>query len=232
MGAPSAPLKDGEKGVVVQRDRGSYAIVPRLPCGMVTPDQLRRIADVAERFHCQAVKITSAQRIALIGLQAEQIDGAWDALRMSPGSAVGDSVRSVKACPGTTFCKRGQQDSLKLGLEVDRLYHGRKLPSKFKMGVSGCPNQCAETAIKDIGLVGSRAGWDVWVGGSGGIVPRLGVRLARQLTESRALDVIARLVDYYEREAKPKERFFKFVVRVGLDEIARVLDLPTPEAAT
>lgn len=227
----SAPsLKDGEKGVILQRDRNTYAVAPHVPCGMITSEQLRRIADVADQFGCQAIKITNAQRIALIGLREEQVDAAWAALGMPEGHVVGDCVRSVKACPGTSYCKRGQQDSLAVGQRLDRLQHGRKLPAKFKIAVSGCPNQCSETATKDIGLVGLRNGWDVWVGGSGGVAPRLAVRLARQLTDDEAVEVVDRILGHYEREAKPKERLFKFIARIRLAELARAVGLPAPEA--
>jgi NAD(P)H-nitrite reductase large subunit len=223
-------LKDGEMGAILQRDQSTYAIVPHLPCGLVTANQLRRIADVAEQFHCQAIKLTSAQRIALIGLHADQLTDVWAALELPKGHGVGDCVRSVKACPGTTFCKRGQRDSLFIGQELDRLHHGRKLPAKFKIGVSGCGNQCAETAIKDIGLVGFRNGWDVWVGGSGGAAPRLAARLARQQSDEQALSIVRRILDHYEQHAKPKERFHRFVTRIGLAELARALELEPPEA--
>jgi NAD(P)H-nitrite reductase large subunit len=225
-------LKDGDKGVILQRDRRTYAVVPHIPCGVITSDELRRIAAVADQLGCQGIKITNAQRVALVGLREDQVDSAWAALGMPTGHATGDCVRSVKACPGTTFCKRGQQDSLGVGLSLDRLQHGRKLPAKFKIGVSGCPNQCSETAIKDIGLVGARKGWDVWVGGSGGAAPRLAVRLARQLDDDEVIVVVGRILDYYEREAKPKERFFRFIARIGLDELARELALAAPEGTT
>lgn len=224
-------LKDGDKGVILQRDRRTYAVVPHVPCGVITSEQLRRIADVADAFQCQAIKITNAQRIALVGLAPEQIDAVWAALGMASGNAVGDCVRSIKACPGTTFCKRGLRDSLAVGKALDRLHHGRKLPAKFKIGVSGCPNQCSETAIKDLGLVGQRNGWDVWVGGSGGVVPRLAVRLTRQLDDDTVIATVGRILDFYQREAKPKERFFKLLARIGLDEIARAVELPAPEGS-
>ena len=114
------------------------------------------------------LKITSAARIAIVGLKEHEVDKIWSELAMSPGAAVGLCVRSVRACPGTTFCKRGQQDSLGLGMKLDEKYHGLQLAAKFKLGVSGCPNQCAETCIKDIGLVGTPKGWKVLVGGNGG----------------------------------------------------------------
>jgi NAD(P)H-nitrite reductase large subunit len=145
-------LNDGEKGVVLQRDRQSYGIAPHIPCGVVTAETLRRIAEVAEKYNIPQIKITSAARIALLGIKEEDVDAVWADLGMDPGNVVGICVRSIKACPGTTFCKRGQQDSLGLGLTLDSRFHGMELLGKLRFGVSGRPNQCGETSFKDIGL--------------------------------------------------------------------------------
>lgn len=176
-------LKDGEKGVVLQRDKQTYAVAPHIPCGVVKPQTLRKLADVADKYGAKALKITSAARIAIVGVDEKDVDNIWSELGMSPGFAVGLCVRSVKACPGTTFCKRGLQDSLRMGLKLDEKYHGMELPGKLKIGVSGCPNQCAETCIKDIGLVGVSKGWRVLVGGNGGAKPRLSKELAKDMTD-------------------------------------------------
>jgi NAD(P)H-nitrite reductase large subunit len=140
-------LTDGEKGVIVQRDRTTYAVAPHTPCGIVTPEILRRIADVAEKYDCRAMKVTGAGRIALLGLKEEDIDAIWSDLGMDSGSVVGICVRSIKACPGISHCKRGQQDSLSVGMQLDEKYHGMQMPGKMKMGISGCPNQCAEGRV-------------------------------------------------------------------------------------
>ena len=110
-------LKDGEKGVIRQRGKENitYAVAPHIPCGMIAPDQLRKMADVAEKFNVSSVKITSAARIALIGVKEDQVDGIWDDLGMDAGHATGLCVRSIKVCPGTTYCRLGKQDSLKMG---------------------------------------------------------------------------------------------------------------------
>ncbi|GAI54909.1 unnamed protein product, partial [marine sediment metagenome] len=139
----------------------------------------------------------SAARIAIVGINEKDVDTIWAELEMKAGAAVGLCVRSVKACPGTTFCKRGIQDSLGLGLKLDEKYHGLQLPGKLKLGVSGCPNQCAETCIKDIGLVGMKNGWRVLVGGNGGAKPRLSRELVRDLSEEQALELIDRIIEYY-----------------------------------
>ena len=211
-------LKDGDKGAIVQRDRETYAVAPHLPCGVVTPQQLRKLADVGEKYGAAALKITSAARIALVGLKEEDLDGVWADLGMAPGAAVGICVRSVKACPGTTFCKRGQQDSLTVGMALDAKYHGVEMPGKLKMGVSGCPNQCAETCIKDIGLVGRSKGWTVVVGGNGGPRPRLSQRIADGLSTEDALALIDRIVEYYKANAKRMERLGRMLERLGLDD--------------
>jgi len=216
-------LEDGQKGAVLQRDKETYAVAPHIPCGVVTPETLRKLADAAEKYGVAAMKITSAARIALVGLKEEQVDDVWADLGMSPGAAVGLCVRSVKACPGTTFCKRGQQDSLGIGMKLDERYHGVELPGKCKMGVSGCANQCAETGFKDIGLVGGPKGWKVVVGGCGGGRPRIADLLVKGLSNDDALAVVDRLVEYFKANAKPKERLGRLIGRVGLDAVKKAL---------
>ena len=211
-------LQDGQKGVILQRDKRTYAVAPHIPCGVVEPATLRKLADVAEKYNAAALKITSAARIAIVGVDEKNIDSIWSELGMSPGFAVGLCVRSVKACPGTTFCKRGMQDSLTLGLKLDEKYHGLELPGKFKIGVSGCPNQCAETCIKDIGLVGMPKGWRLLVGGNGGAKARLSRELARDLSEEQALGLIDKIIEYYKASAKPHQRLGAMIEKTGFDE--------------
>ena len=154
-------LKLGEKGVIPQRDKTTYAIAPHIPCGVVTPDLLRKLADIAEKYQVQAMKITGATRIALVGLKEEDIDRVWNDLGMDKGAAVGLCVRSIRSCPGTTFCAMGKQDALGMGMKLDALYHAVQLPGKFKMAVSGCKINCAESSVRDFGLIGEADGWKV-----------------------------------------------------------------------
>ena len=211
-------LQDGEKGVIIQRDKKTYAVAPHIPCGVVQPETLRKLADAAQKYQAQALKITSAARIAIVGIDENDIDAIWDELGMSPGSAVGLCVRSVKACPGTTFCKRGMQDSLSVGLKLDGKYHGMELPGKFKIGVSGCPNQCAETCIKDVGLVGMKNGWKLFAGGNGGGRPRLSQELNRDLTTEQALELIERIIEFYKSNGKPHQRLGAMIEKIGFNE--------------
>jgi len=211
-------LQDGEKGVIIQRDKKTYAVAPHIPCGVVQAETLRKLADVAEKYKAKALKITSAARIAIVGVDEKDVDSIWSDLGMSPGFAVGLCVRSVKACPGTTFCKRGLQDSLALGLNLDGKYHGMELPGKLKIGVSGCPNQCAETCIKDIGLVGMPKGWKVLAGGNGGAKPRLARELAKDLSSDQATELIDKIIEYYKAGAKPHRRLGAVIEEMGWEQ--------------
>ena len=217
-------LEDGEKGAIIQRDKQTYAIAPHLPCGVVSTDTLRKLADVADKYNIAAVKVTSASRIALVGIKEEQIDAVWQDLEMSPGAAVGLCVRSIKACPGTTFCKRGQQDSLGIGMLLDEKYHGLELPGKFKIGVSGCPNQCAENCIKDVGLVGTTKGWMVTVGGNGGAKSRLAQELTRDVATEEALAIINKVIKFYgEKGQKKHRRLGTLIDEMGFDEFKKAI---------
>lgn len=210
-------LQDGDRGVIIQRDKQTYAVAPHIPCGVVKPETLRKLADVAEKYGAAALKITSAARIAIVGLKEADVDGVWADLQMAPGAAVGLCVRSVKACPGTTFCKRGLQDSLAVGLKLDEKYHGLELPGKFKVGVSGCPNQCAETCIKDVGLVGMPKGWKVLVGGNGGAKPRLARELAKDVSADEALTLVDKVIAYYRANARPHQRLGSLIEKMGFE---------------
>ena len=225
----SAPARDMlEKGAILQRD-GTYAIAPHIPGGIITdPELLVRIANVAKKYNCPAIKVTSSQRIAIVGLKEEDIDAAWKDLDMIPGAAIGLCVRSVKFCPGTTFCKRGQQDSVGLGTEIDRRYHGMTLPSKFKISVSGCPNKCMDAMMIDFGIMGTPKGFTVYVGGNGGLNPRFGEKLAEHQTSEQVLQILDRTVNFYKKEARTNERLGKFIDRLGFDRYRQeVLDETT-----
>ncbi len=216
-------IKDGEKGAVLQRDKETFAIAPHIACGVVTPDQLRKLADAAEKYDAAAIKITSAARVALVGIKEDDIDSVWNDLEMEKGHAVGLCVRSVKACPGTTFCRLGKQDSLGMGMKLDERYHGFELPSKTKIGVSGCLNQCAENCIKDIALLGKKDGWTVQIGGKGTSKPRLADVLVEDLDSDAALVMLDKVVNYYKENAKKHERVGKMIDRIGLEEIKKAL---------
>lgn len=206
-----------EKGAIVQRDKETYAIAPHIPGGILDVATLRKIANVAEKYDAAAIKITSAQRIAIVGLKEKDIDKAWADLDMLPGAAIGLCVRSIKICPGTTFCKRGQQDSVGVGLKLDERYHGMELPTKLKMGVSGCQNTCAESSIKDIGLIGTTKGWKLVAGGSSGINPRLADLIAEQLEDDEAVKLVDNIISFVKAHGQ-KKRLGWIIEEMGLEE--------------
>jgi NAD(P)H-nitrite reductase large subunit len=209
-------LKLGEKGAILQRDNKTYAVAPHIPCGVVTPELLRRIADVAEKYKAQAIKITGATRIAIVGLEEEDIDQVWDDLKLDKGAAVGLCVRSIRACPGTTFCKIGRQDALGIGMELDQRYHGKELPGKFKMAVSGCHLSCAESWVRDVGLIGKKSGWQVVIGGNVGAEPRIGEEIVSGLDDDQVLQVVDKIVQCYQENANKNERLGKLIDRIGM----------------
>ena len=216
-------LKDGEKGAILQRDKQTYAIAPHIPCGVVTPGLLRKIADVTEKYNAQAVKITGATRIAIVGIREDDIDKIWEELGLKPGAAVGLCVRSVRACTGTQFCKMGQRDSLAMGLKLDELYHGMELPGKCKIAVSGCSLNCAESWVRDIGLFAKPKGWVLVVGGNVGGNPRIAQELLRDLNDQQALDAVVKVIEFVKKNAKHGERIGKMIERMGLEPLKQAV---------
>ncbi|EFK12370.1 nitrite/sulfite reductase ferredoxin domain protein [delta proteobacterium NaphS2] len=213
-----------EKGALIQRDRETYAIVPDIKGGLCTPEILRKIADISEKYELAAVKLTSAARIALVGIKEEDIDPIWEELGMKSANPVGLCVRSVKLCPGTTFCTMGQQDAVSMGIKLDETYCGMQLPSKFKMGVSGCPNCCAESYIKDLGLIGTKKGWRLVVGGNAASRPSLAQQVADELTDDEAMAAIDKIMTWYKNFPK-KQRLNRVLDDMGIDQFKEEVGL-------
>lgn len=207
------------KGAIIQRDMETYAIKAHAPGGFVEPADLRRIADIAERYEVKAVKLTSAQRFMMIGLPEDKIDEVISQLGENGTAAAGLCVRYVKVCPGSRHCKRGQQDSVAMGMELDEKYHGLQVGWKFKMGVSGCPNDCSEVCIKDLGLIGSPKGWTVMVAGNGGSRPRLARKLAENVaTREEALAIVDRVVEWFKASGRTC-RIGKVIDEIGIEKL-------------
>ena len=217
-----------DKGAIVQRDYETYAIVPHMPGGICTPEILRKIADIAEKYGAKAIKATGAQRLAIVGIKEEDLDNIWGDLGIKPAAAVGMCVRSIKFCPGTTFCRLAQQDAVGVGMKLDELYHGYSLPSKFKIGVSGCPNCCADSWVRDIGLIGTKKGWKMVVGGNSGSRPRIAQVLADGLSDDEALDLVKRVIDRFKQHTKP-QRIGKLINEIGIDRLKKEIGLEVGE---
>ncbi|MFZ5641248.1 MAG: NAD(P)/FAD-dependent oxidoreductase [Bacillota bacterium] len=218
-----------EQGAIVQRDRETYAIAPHLPGGITDTATLRKLADIGDKYGCKLVKVTSAQRIALVGLKEEDLEQVWSGLGMDKGAAIGLCVRSIKICPGLDFCKRAKQDSVGLGLELDRKYHGMELPNKFKIGVSGCPNSCAESAVKDLGITGTANGYKIMVGGCAGGQARIAETIYEGKTREEVLEIAEQIITLYQNAARKGQRMGKFIDKTGLDNFVRYIDAPAAE---
>ncbi len=215
----------------IQRD-GTFSVVPRIRGGVTSPAELRRIADVAERFDVPMVKITGGQRIDLLGVRKEQLPAIWEALDMPSGHAYAKAVRTVKTCVGTDFCRFGLGDAIAAGVEFERETEGLYTPHKVKSSVSGCPRNCAESYVKDIGIVAVEGGWEVYVGGAAGSTVRKGDLLASVETKAEALRVAVTFLQHYREQAEYLERTYGFVERVGIESIkSAVLDEESGEPA-
>jgi NAD(P)H-nitrite reductase large subunit len=213
------------EGAILQRDKETYAIVPRIPMGILTPEILEKLAKVARKYSVRIIKITSGQRIALIGFKPQEIESAWKDLGMEIGPAEGLCVHYVQACPGTETCKFGQQDSLGLAAKIEKIYVGEKdfIPAKTKFGISGCRLNCAESYLRDIGAFATAEGWTVVVGGNSGGRPRIGNVIAEKLSEEKTLDLIKRCLDYYAKNANQRERMPRFIERIGIEEFKKAV---------
>jgi nitrite reductase (NADH) large subunit len=207
----------------IQRD-GTFSVVPQVLGGVTTPAQLRRIADVAERYHIPMLKITGGQRIDLLGVRKQDLPNVWADLDMPSGYAYGKSFRTVKTCVGLDFCRFGLGDSTQLGIDIERRYQGLESPAKMKLAVSGCPRNCAESYVKDVGIVAIEGGqWEIYIGGAAGAHVRKGDLLATVQHREEAITLTGRFLQYYRENAKWLERTYDFVPRIGLTELRAIL---------
>jgi nitrite reductase (NADH) large subunit len=204
----------------IQKD-GTFSVVPRIRGGVTSPEELRRIADVAEKYKVPMVKITGSQRIDLLGVQKADLPKIWADLGMPSGQAYTKGVRMVKTCVGTDFCRFGVQDSTSAGIEMERRFENLFTPHKLKMGSVGCPRNCAEATVKDIGLVGQEGSWQVVVGGAAGKKVRKADLLVTVESTEEALQAASLFFQYYRENANYLERTYDFVERVGIERVRR-----------
>ncbi|WP_166242879.1 nitrite reductase large subunit NirB [Paenibacillus turpanensis] len=215
----------------IQKD-GSFGVIPRMYGGVTTPAELRKIANVAEKYGVEMVKVTGGQRIDLLGVSKEQLPAIWADLGMPSGFGYAKSLRTVKTCVGSQFCRFGTQDSIAMGILLEKRYEQINMPAKFKMAVNGCPRNCAESGTKDIGIVGNDGGWEIYVGGNGGIKLRAADLLCKVKTDEELIAICDAFMQYYREQAKYGERTSDFVERVGLETVrAAILDDATEFAA-
>lgn len=205
----------------IQKD-GTYSVVPRMWGGLTNPRELRAIADVVEKYDAPMVKVTGGQRLDIFGIRKEDLPAVWadlNAAGMVSGHAYGKSLRTVKTCVGSEWCRFGTQDSTGLGVKIERATWGSWMPHKFKIAVSGCPRNCAEATIKDFGVVCVDSGYELHVGGNGGIKVRATDLLCKVATEAEAIEMCAAFIQLYREEARYLERTAPWIERVGLAHV-------------
>ncbi len=208
----------------IQRD-GTYSVVPRMWGGTTTPDELRRIADAADKYKIPTVKVTGGQRIDLLGVRKEDLENVWRDIGMPSGFAYGKSLRTVKTCVGSEWCRFGTQDSTSLGKELEHALWAMYSPHKVKLAVSGCPRNCAEAGIKDVGVIGVDSGWEIYVGGNGGIKTEVAQFFVKVKTAPEVMEITGAFLQLYREEGWYLERTVHYISRVGLDHVKkRVLD--------
>jgi nitrite reductase (NADH) large subunit len=207
----------------IQRD-GTFSVVPQMKGGVTSVQQLRRIADVAEKHNVPLIKLTGGQRIDLLGIPKEDLPQVWADLDMPSGYAYGKSFRTVKTCVGKDFCRYGTGDSTKLGIEIESRFQGIESPAKLKLAVSGCPRNCAESLVKDVGVVAVEGGrWEIYVGGAAGAHIRKGDLLATVDDPEEVKVLTGRFMQYYREHANWLERTYAFVPRVGIEHLRAVV---------
>ncbi len=208
----------------IQKD-GSYSVIPRMWGGTTNSSELRRIADVVDKYAIPTVKVTGGQRIDLLGVKKEDLPAVWKDLGMPSGHAYGKTLRTVKTCVGSEWCRFGTQDSTALGIELERVLWRMYAPHKVKLAVSGCPRNCAESGIKDVGVIGVDSGWEIYVGGNGGIKTDVAQFLVKLKTAAEVIEYSGAFLQLYREEGWYLERTVHYISRVGLDHVkARILN--------
>jgi nitrite reductase (NADH) large subunit len=235
---PHEALDDPQSRFINERSHaniqknGTYSVVPRMWAGETNASELRRIADVVDKYQIPTVKVTGGQRIDLLGVKKEDLPAVWKDLGMPSGHAYGKTLRTVKTCVGSEWCRFGTQDSTRMGKELERDLWRMYAPHKVKLAVSGCPRNCAESGIKDVGIIGVDSGWEMYIAGNGGIKTDVAQFFCKVQTHQQVLDVSAAFLQLYREEGWYLERTVHYVARVGIDHVkAKVLeDLPNQAA--
>lgn len=206
----------------IQKD-GTYSVVPRMWGGVTNPAELRRIADVADKYNVPMVKVTGGQRIDLLGVKKEDLPAIWKDLDMPSGHAYGKSIRTVKTCVGSEFCRFGTQNSTQLGIDLEHDLFNMWSPHKVKLAVSGCPRNCAEAGIKDIGIIGVDSGWELYIGGNGGIKTEVAEFFVKLKSADEVREYSGAFLQLYREEAFYLERTVHYLQRVGMEHIRKAV---------
>ncbi len=204
----------------IQKD-GTYSVIPRMWGGETTASELRRIADVVDKYKIPTVKVTGGQRIDLLGVKKEDLQNVWKDIGMPSGHAYAKALRTVKTCVGSEWCRMGTQDSTQMGKDLERAMWRMYAPHKVKFAVSGCPRNCAESGIKDVGVIGVDSGWEMYIAGNGGIKTEVAHFLVKVKTAAEVLEYTGAFCELYRQEGWYLERTVHYVNRVGLDHVKK-----------
>jgi nitrite reductase (NADH) large subunit len=207
----------------IQKD-GTFSVIPEMPGGITTPAELKRIAEAAIKYKVPLVKVTGGQRIDLVGIAKDNLPGIWRDIGMPAGYAWGKSYRTCKSCIGTDFCRFGLGDSIALATKIERRFRGIDSPGKLKLATAGCPRNCSEALVKDVGAVAIGDGkWEIYVGGAAGAHVRKGDLLCTVGSHDEVLGLGGRFMQWYRENAKYKERTYTFVERMGIERVRAVV---------
>ncbi|ERI53297.1 nitrite reductase [Pseudomonas sp. EGD-AK9] len=219
---PQSRLINERAHANIQKD-GTYSVVPRMWGGVTNPSELRRIADVADKYNVPMVKVTGGQRIDLLGIKKDDLPAVWKDLDMPSGHAYGKSIRTVKTCVGSEFCRFGTQNSTQLGIDLEHDLFNMWSPHKVKLAVSGCPRNCAEAGIKDVGIIGVDSGFEMYIGGNGGIKTEVAEFFVKVKTAEEVREYNAAFLQLYREEAFYLERTVHYMQRVGMEHIKKAV---------
>jgi len=204
---------------IKQRD-GSYAVV--LDVAITTPQELKKIAEVLEKYGVKLIKFSESQRMVIVGVDPEKVEEMCNEAGVKLANAVGKVVRSIKFCPGNTLCVMGLQNTIEMAQKLKK-FDGTEVPGKLKIAIAGCSNSCTEPAVRDIGLMGTKDGYTIFVGGSAGRKPRIGYVLAEKVSPEDAEKLVEKIIEFYKNNAKNGQRLGDFIDSIGFEEFKKAV---------
>lgn len=201
----------------------TFNVLPGTKMGILSTEYLEKLTGIAKKHGIPFFKITSAQRLSIVGHEPETAEQIWQELGQKTGPKKPVGIHYIQACPGIKWCKYGRQDSLAMGEKLEKAFGDLPLPAKTKVGISGCPLNCCESYVRDIGLFGKKKGWTLVFGGNGGGCPRIGDIIAENLSDDEAIELIGKCLDFYGKNARRLERTARFMTRTKIEKLQKVV---------
>ena len=201
----------------------TFNVLPGTKMGILSTEYLEKLTGIAKKHGIPFFKITSAQRLSIVGHEPETAEQIWQELGQKTGPKKPVGIHYIQACPGIKWCKYGRQDSLAMGEKLEKAFGDLPLPAKTKVGISGCPLNCCESYVRDIGLFGKKKGWTLVFGGNGGGCPRIGEIIAENLSDDEAIELIGKCLDFYGKNARRLERTARFMTRTKIEKLQKVV---------